>query len=164
MRQRILLIVVAIAIGLTGCQGSFDPGMGRAEILALHQGFIDAHLSEDASSLAAPIPQDYLFVSNGDVERLNAEDVRESLQSYFDATTFSHYADTNEPIIGFSKDGTLAWAIVQVRVAGSRHREPEADHGFDTQWAWITLYERQNDQWSRIADVSTNRPFTQSGR
>jgi ketosteroid isomerase-like protein len=160
MRHGYLFLIVAIAVGLTTCQDQFDPDKGHAEILALHQGFIDAHLRKDASSLAAPIPDDYLFVANGGVDTQNAEDVRENLQSYFDATTFSHYADTDEPIIGFSKDGTLAWAIVQVRVAGTSHRDPEADREFDTQWAWITLYERRNDEWSRIADVSTNRPFT----
>jgi hypothetical protein len=160
MRPGNLLIVVAIAVGLTGCPDRFDPDKGRAEILALHQGFIDAHLREDTSPLVAPIPDEYLFVANGDVDKLDAENVREMLQSYFDATTFSHYADIAQPIIGFSTDGTVAWAIVRVRVAGTSHRDPEADREFDTQWAWITLYEKENDEWSRIADVSTNRPFT----
>jgi ketosteroid isomerase-like protein len=160
MQNGNLFIFIFIAVAITSCQDRFDPEKGHAEILALHQGFIDAHLREDTSPLVAPIPDDYLFVSNGDVDTQNAEDVREMLQNYFDTTTFSHYADTNQPIIGFSTDGTLAWAIVRVRVAGTSHREPEAEREFDTQWAWITLYEKRNDEWSRIADVSTNRPFT----
>jgi hypothetical protein len=84
------------------------------------------------------------------------------LQRYFDATTFSVYEDIEEPIIGFSRDGTLAWAIFQVRVAGGGSGASASAQAFDTQWAWLTLYERRKDGWARIADVSTDRPFADS--
>ena len=51
-----------------------------------------------------------------------------------------------------------AWAIVQVRTAGSRSRADGSSRDFDIGWAWITLYERHGDGWLRLADVSTNRP------
>jgi ketosteroid isomerase-like protein len=162
MQYRYLPLAAVVAFGLVACQRSFDSEQTRAEILELHRSFIEAHLAEDVSALVRTIPQDYLFVANGDVQALNGNDVQKTLQTYFDNTTFSHYEDTAEPIIGFSKDGTLAWAIFQVRVAGISHRETGTDHPFDTQWAWITLYEKRNGAWSTISDVSTNRPFTES--
>jgi len=162
MQYRYLPFVAVVAFGIIACQRSFDSEQAHAEILELHRSFIEAHLAEDVSALARPIPHDYLFVANGDVQTLNGNDVQRVLQTYCDTTTFSHYEDTDEPIIGFSKDGTLAWAIVQVRVAGTSHRESGTDDPFDTQWAWITLYEKRNGEWSTISDVSTNRPFTES--
>jgi hypothetical protein len=162
MQKRYLSIFVAITLALIGCQRSFDPEKARAEILELHRNSIEAHLEKDASQLTATIPDDYLFVSDGDVTTLTADDVRKSLQGYFDATTFSHYADTADPIVGFSKDGTLAWLIVRVRVAGTTHRESGSNDPFDIQWAWISLYENRNGEWSRIADVSTDKPFQES--
>ena len=162
MRYKYLPFVAIIALGIIGCQRSFDSEQAHAEILELHRSFIEAHLAEDVSALTRPIPDDYLFVANGDVRTLNGNDVQNNFERYFDTTTFSHYKDTDEPIVGFSKDGTLAWAIVQVRVAGTTHRESGPDSPFDTQWAWITLYERRDGEWSRISDVSTNRPFTES--
>ncbi len=162
MQYKYLPFVAVVALGITCCQHPFDSKQARAEILELHRCFIEAHLAEDVSPLARPIASDYLFVANGDVQTLNGNDVQRTLQSYFDTTTFSHYEDTDEPIIGFSKDGTLAWIVVQVRVAGISHRESGVDDPFDTQWAWITLYEKRNGEWSRISDVSTNRPFSES--
>jgi hypothetical protein len=159
MQYRNLLIVVLIALGSAGCQPTFYPEEARAEILELHRGFIEAHLEKNAGAVTHSIPDDYLFVANGEVETLNAGNTRQMLQSYFDRTTFFHYADTDEPIIGFSEDGTLAWAIYRVRVAGTTHREPEPDEPFDIQWAWMTLYEKRDGEWSTKADVSTNRPF-----
>lgn len=161
-RRRFPCGLVASFLLLTCCQRHFDPEMARKEILKLHQGFIEAHLAEDPSILVATISDNYLFVSDGDVLTLNADDVEEMLTHYFDTTTFSRYADTDDPVIGFSKDGTLAWSIVQVRVSGARHYESSPDDRFDTQWAWITLYEKRGARWSRLADVSTSRPFEQS--
>jgi hypothetical protein len=162
MLYKYLPFVVVVALGIIGCQRSFDSQQGRTEILELHRSFVEAHLDKNVAALSRPIPDNYLFVANGDVQMRNSSDVHRSMQSYLDATTFTHYEDTDEPIIGFSKDGTLAWAIVQVRVAGISHRASGIDETFDTQWAWITLFEKRNGQWSRIADVSTNRPFRSS--
>jgi hypothetical protein len=162
MLYKYLTFVVVVALGVIGCQPSFDSQQGRAEILELHRSFIEAHLTKNVSALSRPISDDYLFVANGDVETRDSSDVHEMMQIYLNRTTFTHYEDTDEPIIGFSEDGTLAWAIVQVRVAGTSHRESEVDETFDTQWAWITLFEKRNGRWSRISDVSTNRPFRES--
>jgi ketosteroid isomerase-like protein len=160
MQHGKLLFVVLIMLGSAACRPTFDADEARTEILEMHRGFIEAHLEKDVGAITRSIPDDYLFVGNGDVETLSADDTRQMLQSYFDRTVFSHYTDTDEPIIGFSEDGTLAWAIFQVRVAGTSHRESEPDAQFDTQWAWMTLYEKRDGEWMVKADVSTNRPFT----
>jgi len=162
MQYKHLLFVALITIVIYGCQHSFDSEQARDEILALHRSFVEVHLAKDVSAIVRPIPDDYLFVAYGDVQTLNGSEVQKKLQSYLDATTFSHYEDTNEPIIGFSKDGSLAWSIVQVRVAGTTHKASGSDDPFDIKWAWISLYEKRNGEWSLKADISTNRPFTKS--
>jgi hypothetical protein len=50
----------------------------------------------------------------------------------------------------------VAWSIVKVKVAGNRSMEDESQKNFDVTYAWITLYERQEDQWIRTVEVSTN--------
>jgi hypothetical protein len=62
----------------------------------------------------------------------------------------------DKPIIGFSKDGSLAWSIVKVKVAGHRNMEDGSQKEFDVTYAWITLYKRQGDRWIRTVEVSTN--------
>jgi ketosteroid isomerase-like protein len=150
------------ALGLllaAGCAQRPDLEKRRQEILALHQDFIQAHWDKDAAALAKPTAEDYVSVSHGEVRPMSAAEVEARLVPYLSETEFSHYEDVAEPIIGISDDGTTAWSIVQVRVAGTRTGDDGVPRTFDTEWAWLTLYRRDGDGWQRITDVSTNRPF-----
>lgn len=77
--------------------------------------------------------------------------------SYLSNTTFTEYKDLREPIIGYSKDGSIAWSIVQMRVAGRSKRSDGSESEFDDIWAWITLYEREGGRWIRLGEVSSLR-------
>ena len=90
---------------------------------------------------------------------MTAAEVEARLAPYLAETEFSHYEDLEAPIIGVSEDGSIAWSIVQVRVAGTRTGAEDEQYSYDTRWAWLTLYRRHGDSWKRIADVSTNRPY-----
>jgi len=92
---------------------------------------------------------------------MSAADVRAMLEPYLAETEFSHYEDVAEPIVGVSDDGSTAWSIVQVRVAGTRTGDDRVPHTFDTVWAWLTLYRRDGEGWQKFVDVSTHRPFGQ---
>jgi hypothetical protein len=76
------------------------------------------------------------------------------MSDYLDHTTFTEYRDLQEPIIGFSKDGSVAWSIVQVKVAGKRTLNDGTERDLDFTSAWITLYERHADKWIRLGEVS----------
>jgi ketosteroid isomerase-like protein len=155
-------IVVLSALGLllsAGCRQRPDLELRRQEVLSLHQSLIQAHWEKDAAALAKPTADDYLSVSRGEVRRMSAADVRAMLEPYLAETEFSHYEDVAEPIVGVSDDGSTAWSIVQVRVAGTRIGDDGESRTFDAVWAWLTLYRHDGDGWQRIADVSTNRPF-----
>ena len=159
MRHSRILIVGTLLLSAAACCQGPDLEASRQQILDLHQSFIQAHLDKDAAFLAEPTADDYLAVINGHVRPMSAKDVEQRLAPYLAETEFSHYEDVAEPIIGFSDDGSIAWSIVQVRVAGERTGDDDTEQSFDTLWAWLTLYRRDGDRWQRIADVSTNRPF-----
>jgi hypothetical protein len=154
-------VVILALMVIGGCCPGDDPEELKQEIRALHQSFIQAHLDKDAAFLASPTADDYLSVARGEVTSMTAPEVEAMLAPYLAATEFSHYEDLADPIIGVSNDGSLAWSIVQVRVAGTRAGEDDGANRFDTRWAWLTLYRRDGSGWERIADVSTNRPFDQ---
>lgn len=155
------LSILSFAIS-TGCSPAPDPEQRRQEIVALHQSLIQAHWDKDAAALAALTADDYLAVSHGEVVPMSASEVEVMLAPYLAETEFSHYEDVAEPIVGISDDGSTAWSIVQVRVAGTRTDEDGVAHTFDAVWAWLTLYRRDGDGWQKIADVSTQRPFEES--
>jgi ketosteroid isomerase-like protein len=128
----------------------------RSEILDFHKKFIDDHLNKNIDSFIEDYAEDYIFVANGDISRRAKDEFASSFSDYLKSTTFSEYRDLEEPIIGFSKDGSMAWSIVKVKVAGAREIENGSIKEFDVTYAWITLYERQGDNWIRIVEVSTN--------
>jgi hypothetical protein len=127
----------------------------RAEILDLHRAEIQAHWDKDVDFFVRDISDDYVAVAAGEISPRSVEQIRAQFSSYLNNTTFSEYRDLAEPRVGISKDGSLAWAILQVRVVGQRRMEDGSERELDFICAWMTLYEREGERWMRLADAST---------
>ena len=152
-------LLILILISILSCHKQPDLDSLRAEILEMHRSFIQAHLDKDAEFIADPTSPDYLSVSNGLVKNIDAVEMEKMLSEYLNTTEFSEYKEVAEPVIGISRDGSIAWAVVQVRVAGTQTNPDGSSSTYDTLWAWLSLFQRDGDKWIRIVDVSTNRPF-----
>lgn len=129
----------------------------KAELLALHQAGIQAHLDKDVDFFLQDIASDYLSVGRGDIRRPTADAIRAQFSNYLGNTDFSEYADLSEPIVGISADGSLGWLIAQVKVSGQQQVGDGSVQPLDFVSAWLMLYERRDDRWVRLADVSTFR-------
>ena len=127
----------------------------RQEILSLHQGFIDAHLAENADFLVEGQSESFLSVSAGEIRRPTVEETREKLGTYLRNSTFPEYRYVCEPIVNLSQDGSMAWSVAQVKVAGTRRAEDGSLRPLDFVCAWVTVFERRDDRWVRLAEVST---------
>ena len=127
----------------------------RLEIIALHEKEIEAHLNKDVEFFVKDIADEYVAVSFGEIRKPTLEETRSQFTSYLTNTVFTKYEDVQEPIIRFSMDGSLAWAIFQVAVKGIRKRDDGSEKDLDFTCAWITLYERQDEKWIRLTDGST---------
>ena len=148
-------ILFLFSMTLHGCHSQTDLEALGSEILELHKSAIEAHLNKDVDFLVQDLSDGFVSVSNGEIEYPTGEELRSSFSSYLNNTTFSQYTDLREPIIGFSKDGSLAWSIVQVKVAGTRKMDDETERDLDFTCAWITLYEREGSRWIKLAEVSS---------
>ena len=125
----------------------------KREILSLHMADTQAHLEGDVEHLVQGQSSDFTSVHSGEVRRPTPEETRAALTRYLSSATFTEYRDLIDPISGVSPDGSTAWSIVQVKVAGHRAGSPETPLGFTC--AWITLYRRQGESWKRIVEAST---------
>lgn len=126
----------------------------KSEILDLHRATIQAHLDADVGFLVRDLSDDFVSVSGGEIQRPTREEIESSFADYLSNTVFAEYRDLQEPIVGLSEDGSVAWSIVQVKVAGRRKVDDGQERELDFVCAWITLYRRQQDRWARIAEVS----------
>jgi hypothetical protein len=155
IRANILAMTsILLFMVLFGCHSGPDFEVLKSEILELHRSTIDAHLNNDVDFLVQNLSDGFMSVSNGEIEYPTEEELRSEFSSYLNNTTFSEYADLREPIIGFSRDGSVAWSIVQVKVAGKRKADDGTERDLDFTCAWITLYQREGDRWVKLAEVS----------
>jgi hypothetical protein len=146
--------VICLVFLLAGCRPSPDFGELRKEILRLHQETIDAHWKKDPAFFAKHMAEDYFAVQNGEIRKPTREEIVAEYKSYLASATFTEYRDLREPIVGFSKDGSMAWSIVQVKVAGRERDESGGESDFDLTWAWITLYGREKGRWIWLGEAS----------
>jgi hypothetical protein len=156
LRNSLIFFLLCLAVAYIGCQSRLDKEILKSEVLEFHKKFIDDHLNKNVESFIEDYTEDYIFVAHGEINQPSKEEFKSSFTNYMNSTTFSEYRDLEEPIIGFSKDGSMAWAIVKVKVAGTQNMEDDFQKEFDVTYAWITLYERQSGKWIRTVEVSTN--------
>jgi hypothetical protein len=122
--------------------------------MELHRMNIEAHLNKNVDYFVQNLSDEFMSVSNGEIDFPAKEEIRSNFSGYLNSTTFSQYADLREPIVGFSKDGSVAWSVMQVRVAGKQMLDDDAERDLDFTCAWITLYEREGSRWIKLAEVS----------
>ena len=127
------------------------------EILELHKETIDAHLKKDVDFFVKNIADDYFSVSRGELKHPTKEEITTMFTNYLGSTDFLEYRDLIDPIIRVSDDGSLGWSIVRVKIIAVREVEGKK-YNIDNIWTWITLYERENNVWMRMGEVSSLKP------
>ncbi len=129
-----------------------------AQILILHKELLQAHLRNDAQGVLAAEPGQIVVVSRGEVLFPSKAERLTQYREYLAGVEFSEYRDLVEPLVRVSQDGTLAWLIVQVKIAGSQLDRQGGKKAFDSVWAWIELYEKRDGRWFRVGEVSNAKP------
>jgi len=149
-----ILMAFASAAVLICCRQTPDFEALERQILELHRQTIDAHWKKDAGFFTNHMADDYFAVQNGEIRRPAKAEIAAEYEHYLTTTTFKEYRDLRPPIVGFSKDGSIAWSIVQAKVAGRDRDESGAEKEFDLTWAWITLYGRKDGRWVWLGEAS----------
>ncbi len=152
----VLPVIAGMLFLFISCCPESDLEKYRQEILDLHRDAIRAHLEKDVGFFTRDLANDYFSVGNGSIRHPSKEEIDQQFSNYINNTEFTEYRDLEDPLIGFSDDGSLAWSIVRVRVAGERTVEADSIRRFDTTWAWITLYKREGNRWLRMGEVSSH--------
>ena len=127
----------------------------KEEILSLHKASIAAHLEKNIPFFTQDVSDDFVTVSRGEISKPTKEETNIMFTNYLENTEFSEYRDLQEPIIGFSKDGSMAWSIVQVKGIGKRKIEDGTIADLDFVSSWMMLYERQGDKWVKLVNASS---------
>jgi hypothetical protein len=98
-----------------------------------------------------------ISVNKGVVKIPTAEENKERIGTYFGSVQFIKWDDVAEPMIHFSDDGSLAYAIVQKEVIVSYPDSFGNTFTDTTNYAWASIYRKRKGEWKVEANISTNK-------
>lgn len=116
-----------------------------------------SHFDRNTTAFAAGIADSIWTVKNGGVKHFSREEFWKKMEPYFSSVTFIRWDDLEKPVIQFSEDGSLAYAVVQKEVLLT-YPDTNGQPFYDTtRYAWLAVYRKINGVWACEANASTSR-------
>ena len=141
----------------TACTNTTNNDADKQQILALLQQERKAHFNKDVNLFVSAFAQGMYSVNKGVVDTSSIEAHKKRIQSYFDRVKFIKWDDVAEPVIHFSDDYSMAYAIVQKLVVLETKDSTGKNINDTTIFAWTSIYQKQNNEWKVVCNTSTNK-------
>ncbi len=152
-----LLPIIVLTFLLFACESTdFDETTARQQILELEQLQRHVHFAADATTFTGLMAEPLLSINRGRVSKSTRAENQARFQGYFDSVQFMEWDDLAEPIIRFSADGSLAYSVLQKRVAVQYPTENGLYFG-TTDFAWTSIYQQSANGWQLESITSTNQ-------
>jgi hypothetical protein len=116
-----------------------------------------AHFDRNVDLFVSEFADSMINVNKGKVTAKTIEENRKRIGAYFGTVNFIKWDDLAEPVVRFSNDGTLAYAIVQKQVILSYPDSLGVLLTDTTEYAWVSIYRKQQGQWKVETNISTNK-------
>ena len=152
MKYLFLLLPVII-----GCDPKADLEKEKKMILSMLQTERKAHFDRNVDLFMSEFAEGMISVKKGEVDTATREMNKERIGKYFGSVQFIKWDDTAEPIIRFSDDGSLAYAIVQKDVILTYPDNTGKAVNDTTHYAWSSIYRKQHGEWKIECNISTNK-------
>lgn len=130
-------------------------GVDKRELLRLHAELLEDHRKANYERWLANETDDYVVASRGALSSPTKNERRARLVPYLTSASFREYRDMVPPVVKVSRDGSLAWVVVQVHAEGvQREQGGGGEKPLAFTAAWIELYEKREGRWLRVGNVS----------
>ena len=146
-----------LLILLVACSSKADIEKEKKAILTILQTERKAHLDRNVDLFIAEFADGMISVNKGKVSADTKDAHKKRIGKYFGSVQFAKWDDTAEPIIRFSEDGSLAYAIVQKEVIVTYPDTTGRPLYDTTHYAWSSIYRKFNGEWKVECNVSTNK-------
>ncbi len=149
--------IAILLVFLYSCNHKPDLGKEEAAIRQLLAQERTAHFNLDTELFISEFADSMIQVNRGVVSSPTREQQKERIGRYFGSVEFDKWDDTAEPLIRFSDDGSLAYAIIQKEVI-LHYPDSTGNRFYDTaRYAWVSVYRKQNGAWKVETNISTNK-------
>ncbi len=150
----LLLFIIPLVIS---CRNNPGIEASRQEITRLLQQERKAHFDRNVDLFVSEFADSMLSVNRGKVNIMSPAENKKRITPYFGSVSFLKWDDVAEPIIRFSDDGSLAYAVVQKLVIVTYPDSLGKPLYDTTQYAWTSIYRKQQGTWKVEANISTNK-------
>ena len=142
---------------LTACSSRVDLEAEKKTIISMLQMERKAHFDRNVELFVSEFADSMISVNKGEVS-IDAQNLhKERIGKYFDKVKFIEWDDVAEPIIRFSEDGSLAYAIIQKEVILT-YVDSIGNPRIDTaHYAWSSIYRKRDSEWKIECNISTNK-------
>ena len=142
---------------LPACNSNADPDKEKKIILAMLQTERKAHFERNTELFISEFADSMISVNKGIVSVPSNREHNERVGNHFGRVQFVKWDDTAEPIIRFSDDASLAYAIIQKEVILT-YPDHTGKILYDTaQYAWASIYRKYKNEWKMECNISTNK-------
>jgi hypothetical protein len=152
-------ILVFILYGvLSGCHAPIVPDLEAEKqvILQLEADQHEFHIKENAKALVDLFSDDLISVNRGIIDHPERANSLKRFKAYFDRVEFVQWDDLAEPIVRFSKDGSLAYVVVDKIVVVKTLDVDNRELVDSTHFAWVSIYHKESEGWKLDCIASTN--------
>jgi len=154
----LLMLLMSVPALLAQERSSVDLEREKAELLKVHRADREAHFRTDVAMLLERNQDEFIYVGEGKIYRTKKSDGRKQFEEYFRDAKYSEWDDLEPPIISVSKDASMAWMIVRIRVKRTQKDTSGVERESKFIYAGIMTYEKRGGKWMRVANVSTFEP------
>ena len=146
-----------LLLSICACSSSADLEREKNIISGMLKTERKAHFDRDVDLFMSEFADSMISVNKGVVTAPTKEEHKKRIGNYFGSVHFLKWDDTAEPIIRFSDDGSLAYAILQKDVILSYPDSTGRSFYDTTHYAWTSIYRKYDGQWKIECNISTNR-------
>jgi hypothetical protein len=154
-----MIRLIFIGLLFFSCNQPSSPDFAKEKeaILELEAKQRTYHFTKNVKAFIDMFSKDFLSVNRGRVDKPTSKASYEMFDAYFKSVEFIRWDDNKEPVVRFSNDGSIAYVAVDklviVKVPGTNGKQIMDT----TNYAWLTVYKKDNNDWKIDCVTSTNR-------
>ena len=154
-----MLRILLVGALLAGCSqvARVDYEKEKRDILALQAKQRDYHFGKDARAITDLSSDSFLVVDGGSYFRPERAAQLQRFETYFNSVEFVRWDDTQEPVVRFSADASVAYVAVEKLVVLKEKLPTGLGEPDTTRFAWISIYKKGAKGWELDAIASTRK-------
>ena len=154
------VIVFLLTIVFSSCQPKVDLEKEKQKILSYLETCEKAQIENDWETWATLYAENSVYIIKGEIKNYTNDELKELLKESFTnrKVKYTSFDNLSDPIIHISKDGSMAWYIVNYKfnftLTDSLGHEIEESSISSS----LFILEKENSKWVEVTGFNSKKP------